>query len=78
MKREGATEQEKVRAVELVRQGKSLDFVKMTFSNVEPAYFDANEDDLLILAGKKKAPKGHWSLPPEKPAEPQKPADPLA
>jgi hypothetical protein len=62
----------------MVRAGKSLDAVKLRFSNVEADYFDRNEEDLLILAGKKKAPKGHWTLPPEKPAEPQKPADPLA
>jgi hypothetical protein len=78
MKREGATEQEKAQAVGLVRSGKSLDYVKLCFPHVEADYFDRNEEDLLILAGKKKAPKGHWSLPPEKPAEPQKPADPLA
>jgi hypothetical protein len=77
MKREGATEQERAVAVDMVRAGKSLDAVKARFSNVEADYFDRNEEDLLILAGKKKAPKGHWSLPPEKPAEPKQP-DPLA
>jgi hypothetical protein len=72
MKREGATEQEKAKAVDLVRSGKSLDYVKSYFPHVEADYFDRNEEDLLILAGKKKAPKGHWT---EKPAEPQKPAE---
>jgi hypothetical protein len=76
MKACGATEEERTRAVALVKAGKSLKEVKAIFSHVEEDYFDRNEDDLLILAGKKKAPKGHWTLPPEKPEE--KPADPLA
>lgn len=71
----GLTEQERAKAVDLVRKGKSIEDVRTIFAHVEADYFDRNEEDLLILAGKKKAPKGHWTLPPEPPEQPKQPAD---
>lgn len=49
----GCTEQERTVAIEMLREGASMKDVKKRFAGVEADYFDANEADFLILAGKK-------------------------